>query len=189
MFGFKIKCSNEVYGIEEDSIFFSEYLYSLYKKGFRCDNSLDVGTGTGILALYLSKISNKVVAVDINRKALALAQENAKLNKINNIIFIESNLFSSLGKMKFDVIVFNAPYLPYSPNNVTDFCFCGGANLEIISKFLAEVHLHLKKKGFFLLLLSTLSMPEKFIDKYNLKILARKKLFFEELMILSNKKL
>ena len=186
MFGFKIKCSDGVYGVEEDSLFFSEYLYNLYKNGFRCGSSLDIGTGTGILAFYLSKISKKVVAVDVNREALAIAQKNARLNGIGNIIFKESNLFSSLAGMKFDLIVFNPPYLPYSPKNKEELSICGGRSLELVSKFLEEVGLHLKREGFFLLLLSSFSNPQKFIRKYNLKILARRKLFFEELMILGN---
>ena len=186
MFGFKIKCLDGVYGIEEDSLFFSEYLYNLYKNGFRCESSLDLGTGSGILALYLSKISKKVFAVDISREALTIARENARMNGIDNITFRESDLFSSLKGMKFDLIVFNPPYLPCSPKNKEDLCICGGKNLGIISKFLEEVRNHLKRKGFFLLLLSSLSMPERFIRKYNLKILARKKLFFEELLILTS---
>lgn len=55
----------------------------------------------------------KIYATDISKDALEIAKQNAKLNGVlNNIEFIESNLFDKLRNMKFDIIVSNPPYIP-----------------------------------------------------------------------------
>lgn len=75
---------------------------------------LDIGTGTGCIALSLAKAfpAAKVYAVDINPQALELAKNNAIKNNICNIIFIESDLFKAVpDDLIFDLIVSNPPYI------------------------------------------------------------------------------
>ena len=77
-------------------------------------NILDIGTGTGCIAIALAKAFSKaqVTAIDINPKAIELATKNATLNKVSNISFIESNLFNNIPANKsFDLIVSNPPYI------------------------------------------------------------------------------
>ncbi|MDR1458539.1 MAG: peptide chain release factor N(5)-glutamine methyltransferase [Puniceicoccales bacterium] len=73
---------------------------------------LDLGTGTGAIALALAKnFSNaEVIAVDRSLDALALAIENSKINCIENVTFLQSDWFSNLEGL-FDIIVSNPPYL------------------------------------------------------------------------------
>lgn len=83
----------------------------------RLDNPLilDLCTGSGAIAVSLAKnVPNaKIVATDISKKALEIARQNAKLNGVlNNIDFIESNLFDKIKNIKFDIIVSNPPYIP-----------------------------------------------------------------------------
>ena len=76
---------------------------------------LDLCTGSGAIAVSLAKyVPNvKVLATDISKKSLEIARHNAKLNGvINNIDFIESNLFEKIKNIKFDIIVSNPPYIP-----------------------------------------------------------------------------
>ncbi|MBU6318324.1 MAG: methyltransferase [Alphaproteobacteria bacterium] len=71
--------------------------------------SLDLGTGCGILALVLAQWSDHVIASDINPRALAMGDLNARLNSVDNISFVHSDLFEALEGQRFDQIVFNAP--------------------------------------------------------------------------------
>tara|TARA_R110000796_G_scaffold77155_6_gene172354 strand:- start:5593 stop:6456 length:864 start_codon:yes stop_codon:yes gene_type:complete len=74
---------------------------------------LDIGTGSGCIAISLAKnLPNaKVYALDISKKALQIAGENAKDNDVD-IFFLEADILSLEGfKDKFDVIVSNPPYV------------------------------------------------------------------------------
>ena len=73
---------------------------------------LDLCTGSGCIIISLMKLGNinRAVGVDISRKALEIAKENASINKVN-IEFKQSDLFSRVHD-KFDIIVSNPPYIP-----------------------------------------------------------------------------
>jgi release factor glutamine methyltransferase len=76
-------------------------------------NIVDLGTGSGAIALALAKQrpSIEIIATDKSMKALTVAQENARLNQLNNIRFVRSNWFDDLGDQVFDMIVSNPPYI------------------------------------------------------------------------------
>ena len=76
-------------------------------------NILDLGTGTGAVALAIAsqRPQTKVTAVDASLEALKVATENAQSLNLCNVRLIESNWFSALGSEKFDVIVSNPPYI------------------------------------------------------------------------------
>ena len=76
-------------------------------------NILDLGTGTGAVALAIAsqRPQTKVIAVDASLEALKVATENAQDFKLANVRLLESNWFSALGGEKFDVIVSNPPYI------------------------------------------------------------------------------
>ena len=76
---------------------------------------LDFGTGTGciIIALAAKCPNAKIVATDISADALALAKQNAIANKVaERIKFLQSDGFSALPQMQFDLIISNPPYIP-----------------------------------------------------------------------------
>ncbi len=82
-------------------------------------NILDMCTGSGAIAIalskYISTTNANITASDINKKALDMAEQNAKLNNVTNIKFIESNLFNNLdSSSKFNIIVSNPPYIKSS---------------------------------------------------------------------------
>ena len=85
----------------------------LATKNFKNCTVLDLGTGSGAIAISVAKNSDaSVTAVDISKSALATAQSNAKKNDVQ-IEFLHSNLFEDLKrKRKFDIIVSNPPYIP-----------------------------------------------------------------------------
>lgn len=73
---------------------------------------LDIGTGSGAIAITLKKhLDSNVTASDISLEALKIAKENAKQNNVE-ITFIHSNIFENI-KGKFDVIISNPPYIAY----------------------------------------------------------------------------
>ena len=76
-------------------------------------NVLDLGTGTGAVALAIAsqRPQAKVTAVDASFEALQVAIENARNLNLNHVAFIQSDWFSALKSQKFDVIVSNPPYI------------------------------------------------------------------------------
>ena len=77
-------------------------------------NILEIGTGTGCIALALATAfpDAQIFATDIADKALALANENATRNGIVNAIFVKADVYDGVPKnMKFDLIVSNPPYI------------------------------------------------------------------------------
>ena len=77
---------------------------------------LDLGTGTGCIAIELSKIFPKatVDAVDLSIKAISIAKTNAKKNNAN-VRFLNSNWYQKVS-LKYDLIVSNPPYVDKSAN-------------------------------------------------------------------------
>ena len=76
---------------------------------------LDVGTGTGCIALMMKKLfpDSEVHAVDISNDALSLAKENAEINNLE-VNFYQYDLLSNVEILDFDLIVANLPYIPTS---------------------------------------------------------------------------
>ena len=74
---------------------------------------LDLGTGTGAIALSLAKERPRcfITATDQSQSALDVAKQNAESNNISNIKFIQSDWFTNLENQQFDVIVSNPPYI------------------------------------------------------------------------------
>lgn len=81
---------------------------------------LDLGTGSGAIALALAseRPAWKIIGVDRSTAALEIARLNAKNNRITNVEFIESDWFScfEMDKTAFDIIVGNPPYI--CPNDI-----------------------------------------------------------------------
>ena len=165
-----------IYEHAEDTFLLSNHIRK-YAKG----DVLDMGAGSG----YLSKIAlqNKanVLASDISKQAV----DNLKKQ---NIKAIRSDLFSNI-KQKFDLIIFNPPYLPEDKDEPRDSkrATTGGKKgNEIIIKFLTQAKKHLKKEGKILILFSSLT-PDIIKTatklKYKPKKLDKQNLFFEKLYV------
>lgn len=81
---------------------------------------LDIGTGTGCIAITLNKLLDNsfVTGVDISKEALEVAKENNKINNAN-VNFLESDVFSNISD-RYDVIISNPPYISYDDNEIMD---------------------------------------------------------------------
>ena len=169
----------EIYQPAEDSYFFSNFLKK-YLKNNKINSYLDMGTGSGILSETALKFLDKknILAADVNPEAI-------KLLKQKNLKAVKSNLLEKI-KTKFDLITFNAPYLPRDLREPKDsqVATTGGKRGDEISvKFLKQAKKHLSKNGKILLLISSLTPMDK-IKKFKPKVVAKKKIFMEELLIL-----
>ncbi|WP_338378357.1 peptide chain release factor N(5)-glutamine methyltransferase [uncultured Flavobacterium sp.] len=83
------------------------------KKKIPNSKILDIGTGTGCIAISLAKnLPNaKVYALDVSEKALEIAKQNAEINKVSVEFLQESILETEDLKQEFDIIVSNPPYV------------------------------------------------------------------------------
>lgn len=102
-------------------------------------NCLDLGTGTGAIALALSveKPLWHIEAIDYFAEAVALAQQNANTLGLAQVNIYQSNWFSAVSTdKKFDVIVSNPPYIDQSDSNLTQ----GDVRFEPKSALVAEQH-------------------------------------------------
>jgi len=75
------------------------------------DNTLDLGCGCGIHALFAAKHSERVVATDISEAAVRYTEFNAALNDISNVECLAGDLFEPVKGRKFDLIVSNPPFV------------------------------------------------------------------------------
>jgi len=157
---------------------------------------LDMGTGTGVLAMHAALLgASKVVAIDINPFASRCAMKNVLSQGLGNqISVLAGDLFSLLRKTSaFDVILFNPPYLRTDESEYKsgwlEKSWAGGRNGRVvIDKFIDELPYHLRSEGFAFMLQPSrgLSTTIKKLRqmKMNASIVARRKLFFEELVVL-----
>ncbi len=105
-----------------------ELVYRIAETTKRGARILDIGTGSGAIAIALAKFVKdaEVVAVDISPEALKIAEHNAERLGVK-VEFVEADALGDLGALgTFDVIVSNPPYIPQSDlvdmrKNVVDF--------------------------------------------------------------------
>ena len=187
---FIINTDNNVYVPAEDSYLLADNL--LIKDG---QSVLEIGTGSGIVAMYASKLTDEITVTDINFDACRLAEKNFRENGIENIEILFGNMFEPVKNRKFDVILFNTPYLPTEEGEVLEdtinYAFDGGLNgRKVIDVFLNEVGNHLNEGGIVQLIQSSLSGNEETLDMLDksgfiAEIAASEHFFFEDITLIN----
>ena len=100
---------------------------------------VDLGTGTGAIALALAKEwpASQVIGVDYQVEAVQLAERNAQRNSISNVEFRQSDWFSALiDEAPFDLIVSNPPYIDPEDEHLSR----GDVRFEPLTALIAEDH-------------------------------------------------
>src|SRR5581483_11690365 len=87
---------------------------------------LDMGTGSGVGAVFAARRGARVVAVDINAEAVRCARINALLNHLDERIEVRhGDLFEPVRGQRFDLVLFNPPFYRGAPSDNLDHAWRG----------------------------------------------------------------
>ena len=170
----------EPYPPSEDTFFLADYI-----KNEKGESALDVGTGSGYLAALLEKSFSLVVGTDLSFNVL----KKQEYFTVNNVCCNGADALNQ----QFDLIICNMPYL--NTDEILDIRTDGGKDgLEVPMRIIGSAKSRIKSGGKFIYVTSSLSDFKKLIsytelDGFNVNILAKKKLFFEELILVKAVKL
>lgn len=182
-----------VYEPAEDSFLLADAAVMEAAQGMRI---LEIGTGSGFVsAVLLANLKDiYLLATEINPQA-------ARCAKANRVEVIHTDLFKGIKSEKpekrFDLILFNPPYLPTSKDEKVpgwlNYAFDGGiSGRETLNRFLDQVKDYLKPEGQILVLISSITGLKAVREKmeelgFRVDIVERKKVSFEELMVVRGK--
>jgi methylase of polypeptide subunit release factors len=126
---------------------------------------LDMGTGSGVCAVFAAKHARRVVAVDINAAAVRCARINAHLNHLEHKIDTRhGDLFAAAPGERFDLVLFNPPFYRGTPRDDRDRAW---RSSDVAERFAAGLRAHLKPGGFALVLLSTFGDGRFFLEEFH----------------------
>lgn len=168
------------------SLFFAEHLKANPLK--RSSIVLDIGTGSGLLAIQAAASAAKVFATDINPQALRCARINVLLNQVDEQVKIHyGSMFEPVAGMRFDAVLWNPPYLSGTPTNPSEHAFFG---TDLAESFAAGLSDQLRPGGQALIILSDLGDESRFLQAAShadleSRIVAQKSLAAETMTIYS----
>ena len=115
--------------------------------------ALDLGTGSGICAIFAARRGFRVTAVDLNPEAVRCARVNVLLNRLDERVeVLQGDLFEPLGGRRFDLIFFNPPFYRGEPKSLFDMAWRA---TDVFERFAGGLDNALALGGRALILLST----------------------------------
>ncbi len=177
---------NSVYELSEDTCLLLDAVESLSGKLFR--RALEIGSGSGVISVALSKISREVVSIDISEQAVRETWRRLKASSYINIChtILGDKLSMFREDYLFDLIICNPPYLPRE--GLEDETIEGG--LDFVKQVINESKSRIMGGGILLLIVSTLTGDLHEILSYlrgegfNPYIKLSKNIFFEEIIVI-----
>jgi release factor glutamine methyltransferase len=136
-----------------------DYLETVKMEGRRV---LDMGTGSGIIALRCAARGATVTAADINPDAVATSKSNADRNGLV-IRAVLSDLFDALKGESFDLIVINPPYYPKDPVGMAEYAWFCGEDFGYFKRLFAQLALLNPKPGEVLMALGETAPVERIL--------------------------
>jgi len=186
-FGVEVEACEGVYAPCDDTFLLGRVLLSEVVPGERV---LEVGTGTGAIALLAARLGARVVATDLLQEAVECAQRNARRNGLR-LEVVRCDLMSCLSA-RFSLIVFNPPYLPAEEWEVRDklsVAWHGGSDgREVMDRFIPVCSNYLERGGRVLMVQSSLSRPEETMKMFlsmgfEVSVVAEESFPFERLQV------
>lgn len=114
---------------------------------------LDMGTGSGVGAVFAAHWARRVVAVDINPAAVRCARINALLNEVEDrVVVYQGDLFEPVQGGHFDVVLFNPPFFRGEPDSDLERALWA---TDVVERFAAGLQDHLTSDGHALVVLSS----------------------------------
>jgi HemK-related putative methylase len=142
--------------------FFAEHIDS--KLVHRDASVLDMGTGSGVCAVFAARHAQRVVAIDINPEAVRCAVINTLLNDLDHKIEVRhGDLFAPLRGERFDLVLFNPPFWRGAPRDHRDQAW---RSSDVAERFAAGLAAHLNPGGAALVLLSTFGDCAAFLREF-----------------------
>jgi len=125
---------------------------------------LDMGTGSGVCAVFAAAHARRVVAVDINPAAVRCARANTLLNNLDHKIDVRcGDLFEPVAGEQFDLILFNPPFVRGAPQDTRDGAWRSN---DVAERYAAGLRAHLKPGGIALVVLSTFGDGRVFLKEF-----------------------
>jgi release factor glutamine methyltransferase len=114
---------------------------------------LDMGTGSGVGAVFAARRAQRVLAVDINPRAVRSVRINALLHGVEDRVEVrQGDLFGPVGSERFDRVLFNPPYFRREPRDMFERAFFA---TDVVERFSENLRDHLAPGGQCLLVLSS----------------------------------
>lgn len=182
-----ISVDSEVYNPSDDSFLLLKVI-----EVKRDETLLDMGSGSGLIAIHAARAGAKVTATDLNPFAVDCIKRNAARNDAR-VSVVQSDLFSNVSGI-FDVISFNPPYLPGARTSTSwiEKAWSGGEEGgETAIRFLDDAWRHLAPGGRIFMILSSIgglmSVLKSARERYEATMLVEQRMFFESIFAYSFK--
>lgn len=177
----RIRECDDIYPPREDT-----YLLLKTAQVEEGEELLEMGCGSGMISIHMARAGAKVTAVDANLAAIRCTLANVAMDGVDIRAF-RSDLFTEV-RGKFDLIVFNPPYLPVDEEGAIEASWSGGrGGTGVVKRFMEKAPLFLKPGGRILVLVSSLMSEATLsvlMSRYETEVLSTEKMFFEELRVL-----